>query len=96
MEHTAQMSNIINKARIKQRSLLITLLDLQNAFGEVHHNLIQSVLDYHLIPEQIKSAIKCLYTDFKTSIITSEFRTPFITVGRDVRVTRRLSQSSTV
>ena len=40
LEHTAQMANIINKARIKQRSLVITLLDLKNAFGEVHHNLI--------------------------------------------------------
>jgi hypothetical protein len=40
MEHIAQMANIINKAWIKQRSLVITLLDLKNAFGEVHHNLI--------------------------------------------------------
>ena len=29
----------INKARIKQRSVVITLLDLKNVFGEVHHNL---------------------------------------------------------
>ena len=36
LENTAQMANIINKARIKQRSLVITLLDLKNAFGEVH------------------------------------------------------------
>ena len=36
LEHTAQLANIINKARIKQRSLVITLLDLKNAFGEVH------------------------------------------------------------
>ena len=35
-EHTAQMANVINPARIKQRSLAITLLDLKNAFGEVH------------------------------------------------------------
>jgi hypothetical protein len=53
LEHIAQMTNIINQARIKQRSVVITLLDLKNAFGEVHHNLIQSVLDYHHIPEQI-------------------------------------------
>ena len=33
-EHTAQMSQIINKARIKQRSVVITLLDLRNAFGD--------------------------------------------------------------
>ncbi|CAB3999364.1 Hypothetical predicted protein [Paramuricea clavata] len=78
------MANIINKARIKQRSLVITLLDLKNAFGEVHHNLITSVLDYHHIPEHVKLIIKSLYTDFKTSIITSEFRTPFILVRRGV------------
>ncbi|CAB4032766.1 Hypothetical predicted protein, partial [Paramuricea clavata] len=84
LEHTAQMANIINKARIKQRSLVITLLDLKNAFGEVHHNLITFVLDYHHIPEHVKLIIKSLYTDFKTSIITSEFRTPFIPVRRGV------------
>ena len=84
LEHTAQMANIINKDRIKQRSLVITLLDLKNAIGEVHHNLITSVLDYHHIPEHVKLIIKSLYTDFKTSIITSEFRTPVIPVRRGV------------
>ena len=34
------MSNIINEVRIKQRSLVITSLDLKNTFDEVHHNLI--------------------------------------------------------
>ncbi|CAB4009196.1 Hypothetical predicted protein [Paramuricea clavata] len=78
------MADIINKGRIRQRSVVITLLDLKNAFGEVHHNLIQSVLDYHHIPEHIKFVIKSLYTDFQTSIIISEFRAPFISVGRGV------------
>jgi hypothetical protein len=50
----------------------------------VHHNLIQSVLDYHNISEQINEIIKSLYTDFNTTIITAEFSTPFITVGRGV------------
>ena len=53
LEHTAMMGNIINKTRIKQRSLVVTLLDLKNAFGEVHHNLISSVLSYHHVPESI-------------------------------------------
>ena len=43
-EYTAQMANVTNTARIKQKSLVITLLDLKNAFGEVHHNLIPEVL----------------------------------------------------
>ena len=51
-EHTAQMVYIINQARTKQRSLMVTLLDLKNASGEVHHNLIHSVLGYHHIPDQ--------------------------------------------
>ena len=66
-EHTEQMAHIINQARTKQRSLVITLLDLKNAFGEVHHNLIQSVLSYHHIPDHIKILIKSLYTYFRTS-----------------------------
>ena len=78
------MARIINTARSKQRSLIITLLDLKNAFGEVHHNLITSVLDYHHIPEHIKLITKDLYTDFKTSILTSSFQTPFIPVRRGV------------
>jgi hypothetical protein len=84
LEHTAQMAYIINQARIRQRSLIITLLDLKNAFGEVHHNLIKSVLGYHHIPDHIQLIIESLYTNFKTSIITSNFNTPFIQVGRGV------------
>ena len=75
---------IINNARTKQRSLIITLLDLKNAFGEVHHKLIHEVLEYHHIPDHIKNIIRNLYTDFQTSIITEQFNTPFITVNRGV------------
>ena len=78
------MSHIIDKARIKQRSLVITLMDLKNAFGKVHHNLIKSVLSYHHVPEKIQSLISSLYINFKTSIITDKFVTPAISVKRGV------------
>ena len=32
------MASIINQERGRQSSLLITLFDLKNAVGEVHHN----------------------------------------------------------
>ena len=90
-EHTAQMANIINNARIKQRSVVITLLDLKNAFGEVHHNVISEVLKYHHVPDHIQillsSQIQILityYSNFKTSIISESFQTSFISVGRGV------------
>ena len=82
LEHTSQMANVINKARIRQRSLIITLLDLKNAFGEVHHNFIFEVLKSHHIPCQVRNLIRNFYTDFHTSIITSQFSSPFLHVGR--------------
>ena len=84
LEHTAHMAHIINTARIKQRSVIITLLDLKNAFGELHHNLIYEVLQYHHLPREISDLIQSLYTNFQTSIITEQFSTPFITIGRGV------------
>ena len=84
LEHTSQMASVINKARIRQRSLIITLLDLKNAFGEVHHNLIFEVFKFHHIPCQVRNLIRNLYTDFYTSIITSQFNSPFLHVGRGV------------
>ena len=59
-------------------------MDLKNAFGEVPPNLIYEVLKYHHIPEHVENLIKDLYTDFQTSIITEQFHTPFINVGRGV------------
>ena len=78
------MVKIINNARLKQRSLIITLLDLKNAFGEVYYYLVSKVLKYHHIPPQIMILVKSLYRGFQTSIITSDFTTPYITVERGV------------
>ena len=66
LEHTSMVSYIIEKVRTKQRSLVVTLLDLKNAFGEVHHNLIPTTLSYHHIPDNIQLLFSSLYTDFKT------------------------------
>ena len=77
------MAHIINTARTKQRSIVITLLDLKNVFGEVHYNLIYEVLEYHHVPNHIKNLTGSLY-NFQTSILTEQFNTLFITVGRGV------------
>ena len=83
-EHTAQMANDINAARIKQKSLVIALLDFQNAFGEAHHHLIPEVSKYHHISTQIQLLIGGLYSEFQTSGITNFFKTPFITIDTGV------------
>ena len=84
IEQTSFMSHVIDKAQIKQRSLVVFLLDLKDAFGEVHHNLIKSVLSYHHISSHVQALISNLYLNFKTFIITEEFQTPSISVRRGV------------
>ena len=74
------MGHVINKARLKQR-YVITLLDLKNAFGEVHHNLINSVLSYHHIPQTVQLLIANLYTGLQSSIISDCFTTPAISLS---------------
>ena len=82
LEHTSMLAYLINKARIKQRSAIITLLDLKNAFGEVDHNLIKTVLAYHHVPDPIQSLVNDLYTDFHSYVISDHFSTPAIPFRR--------------
>ena len=84
VEHTEMLNYILNDARIKQRSVTVTLIGLKNAFGEVHHNLIKSILKIHHIPDQITSMIENLYTDYGISILTKDFITAPIPAERDV------------
>ena len=42
LEHTAQMAQVISKARVKKRSFVITLLHLKKTYGAENHNLIPS------------------------------------------------------
>ena len=83
-EHTTHLAYVINSARVKQRSLHVTLLDLKNAFGEVNHNLLDCVLEYHHIPIKVRILVRDLYTDFSTAIASDAFVTDFILAGRGV------------
>ena len=78
------MSHIINDASHKQHNVTITLIDLQNAFGEVHHNLIDTVLKYHHIPDDVIKIIRSLYSDFHITILTNSFSSDFIKVEKGV------------
>ena len=71
------LAYVINNARKSQRSLIVTLLELRNAFGEVHHNLINCVLEHHHVPEDVREIVKNLYCCFKTSMLTDGCVTDF-------------------
>ena len=83
-EHTQVLSHVIRDAKRNQRSIVITLLDLRNAFGEVNHSLISSTLKYHHVPIEITSLIQNIYSDSKVSIAVDKCNTKFIPVDRGV------------
>jgi hypothetical protein len=60
---------------MKQRSVCITLIDLRNAFGEVHHSLIKEVLKFHHLPSDMSAFIASLYDGFTISVATEQFIT---------------------
>ena len=82
-EHKAEMSHI-NHSGKQQRSVTITLIDLKNDFGKVHHSLFQSVLRYHYIPDEMNCIVKIFYSDFRLSIIANDFHTKYIAVEKGV------------
>ena len=84
LEHTYNLSYLIDQARIKQRSLTVTLLDLKNAFGEVDHMLITTTLGYHHIPDFASDIILNIYNDFYMTILTKSYVTDFIRVEKGV------------
>ena len=83
-EHTRQLAQIIRHAKLKQRTLVITLLDLKNAFGEVHHSLIIEILKYHHMPNEVQNMISDLYGNFTTRIACKVYITDPILVERGV------------
>ena len=84
VEHTELLSHIIKNAKNKQRQLVVTLFDLKNAFGEVHHSLLTTVLKYHHIPEPIINLVSSLYYKHHISVLTNNFITNPIEIKRGV------------
>ena len=84
IEHNELSTYMINHARKRQRDLFITLIDLRNAFGEVHHSLLNKVLEYHHVPSEVKSLIQNMYKDFHILIGAKRFIMDRINLERGV------------
>lgn len=66
------------------RDLVITLLDLKNAFGEVSHDLLKMSLKFHHVPDHVINLIENFYSDYCISVGTKTFITNPIRVDKGV------------
>ena len=57
----------------RKKRITVTLIDFRNAFGEVNHHLIDTVLKFHHIPYDIREIIRVLYKSFHIALTTETF-----------------------
>ena len=75
-EHHLKLTAILDEARKRHKSLCICWLDIANAYGSVHHNLIQFSLQHYHAPPEFCAIIKALYSGLQAKVLTSEWETP--------------------
>jgi len=84
LEHTELLDFLMKDAKRSHRTYFAVLLDLRNAFGEVHHNLIRSSLRYHHAPDSFIRVFDSIYTDFGIAVSSRGQLTDTIIVRRGV------------
>ena len=65
IEHAEMLTYLMNHVKNKQRSLVVTLIDLRNAFGKGNHSMLSQVMKYHQLPDSLAGIILNLYSGFK-------------------------------
>ena len=71
-EHTESLTHVIRDSKRHQRGLVVTLLDLKNAFGGVHHDLIQAALQYHHHPDIVTRLFNSIYPGSATAVTSNQ------------------------
>ena len=71
---------IINRARKSKRSLAVVWLDIANAYGSIHHSLIQFALRRYHAPPEFCHLLDTWYTGLSASISTPVWVTPAFTL----------------
>ena len=83
-EHHLKLLSIIREAQKKHKSLSVCWLDLANAFGSVHHDLIRfSLAHYHAPPEMI-GIVSNLYNGLNAVVSTKSWITDPIHLQKGV------------
>ena len=64
-------------AKMNQRQIVVSWLDLKNAYGSVRHNLIQFALSWYHVPNIIRELIFDYYEKIRAEIRVGDKRTAF-------------------
>ena len=74
-EHQLKLSSVIRDANKHHRSLAIAWLDLANAYGSVHHKLIQFALSHYHAPPELIALTSSLYHNQQAIVTCQKWET---------------------
>lgn len=77
VEHAFSLWEALREAKDEQRAIVISWLDLANAYGSVMHNLIQFALNWYHVPVFIQELIFDYYEKLCAKVTTKEWSTGF-------------------
>ena len=75
LEHTALLSQLIREAKEGRKNLVVTWLDIANAYGSIPHSLIMTSLRKANVPEEECKLIESYYSDVQIRFTTKHFTT---------------------
>ena len=84
LEHTAILSQLIREAKKEKKNLVVTWLDIANAYGSIPHDVILAALKEANIPERARDLVKSYYEDVKIRFTTRSFTTKWQQVERGI------------
>ena len=77
LEHSFALAEALRDASFNQRQIVITWIDLANAYGSVRHNLIQYALNWYHVPILVQKLIFNYYEKLAATVVTREWSTGF-------------------
>ena len=84
LEHTAVLSQLIREAKKEKKNLVVTWLDIANAYGSIPHDVIMKALQRAHIPDSTRSLIESYYSDVRIRFTTAKFTTEWQRVEKGI------------
>ena len=84
LEHHCKLAGLLADTRHKHRSVAVCWLDLANAYGSVHHSLIDFTLKHYHALDQFQLMVSALYTGLSAQISTQHWCTTAVPLQRGV------------
>ena len=84
LEHTSILSQAIREAKKEKKNLVVTWLDIANAYGSIPHDVINHALGNAHLPTRVKELIANYYKDLRVRFTTKEFTTGWQKVEKGI------------